>query len=133
MKTNKKEKGYFKKLISDVTDNVKEGATFLGEQIAEKTAKAYVASSELVSETSEKIHEFTEKQAFQKNEKKILNRQEEIKYEFGVLTLAYYLTNDSLHKSFLTTKAVNNLVEEFKANEKEVEIMQSEIKKLENN
>lgn len=133
MKTDKKGKGYFKKLLSDVTDNVKEGATFLGEQIAEKSAKAYVASSELVSETSEKIHEFSEKQALQKNEKKILARQEEIKYEFGKLALSHYLTTDTLHKSFLTTKAISNLVEEFKANGMEVEIMQSEIKKLENN
>ncbi len=133
MKTEKKGKGYFKKLLNDVTDNVKEGATFLGEQIAEKTAKAYVASSELVSETSEKIHEFSEKQTLQKNEKKILARQEEIKYEFGELALAHYLATDTLHKSFLTTKAISSLVEEFMANEKEVEIMQSEIKKLENN
>jgi hypothetical protein len=62
-----------------------------------------------------------------------MSRQEELKFAFGELALAHYLANDSLHKAFLTTKAISTLVEEFKANEKAIGIIQSEIKKLENN
>ena len=131
IKENKKEKGFLKKLIDNVTENVIEGATFVGEKVAETSAKAFVASSELVSETSEKIHEYTEKQTLQKEEKKIRNRQKEIISEFGEQTLKHYLMNDSLHKSFLTTKAISTLVEEYKTNESKSEVLTEEIKKLE--
>lgn len=131
MKTNKKEKGFIKKLIDNVAENVKEGATYVGGKVAETSAKAFVASSDLVSDTSEKIHDFTEKQALQKDEKKILAIQENLKLKFGELTLAHYLENDSLHKSFLTTKGINDLVEEFKANEKRIKEIGKEIKKFE--
>lgn len=128
-KTNN-DRGFIKKLVDDVAENVKEGASFVGKKVAETSAKAFVASSDLVNETSEKIHEFTEKQAFQKNEKKILERQEELKFSFGEKTLAHYLTNDSLHKAYLTTKAVNDIVIEFKENEKRLKEIASEIKKF---
>ncbi len=130
MNTTDKEKGFIKRLVDDVTENVKEGATFVGKKVAETSAKAFVASSDLVAETSEKIHEFTEKQAFQKTEKKVRDRQEELKFIFGELTLAHYLANDSLHKTFLTTKAVKDVVDEFKKNEKQLIEIAKEIKRF---
>jgi len=133
MKTVKKEKGFIKKFIDNVAENVKEGASFVGEKVAETSAKAFVASSELVAETSEKIHDYTEKQSLQKAEKKILGRQNELKLEFGELTLEHYLKNDSLHKSYLTTKTINQIVEEFVENEKKIKEINLELKKIENN
>lgn len=131
MKTKNKEKGFIKKLFNDVTENVREGASFVGKKVAETSAKAFVSSSELVAETSDKIHEFSEKQALQKSEKKIMERQEELKFIFGELTLEHYLANDSLHKPFLTSKAVSNVVEEYKENEKRVNDIIKAIGKLE--
>jgi hypothetical protein len=131
MKTIKKEKGIFQKFIDNVTENVKEGASFVGEKVAETSAKAYVASSELVSETSEKIHDFTEKQTLQKAEKIITARQKELKLKFGELTLTHYLTNDSLHKSFLSTKAIRQIVDEYLENEKHLKEISVELKKIE--
>jgi hypothetical protein len=131
MKKLKEEKGFFKKFIDNVAENVKEGASFVGEKVADTSAKAFVASSELVAETSEKIHDFTEKQALQKAEKKILVRQEELKLTFGELTLDHYLKNDSLHKSFLTTKAISKVVEEFIENEKQLKEITLELEKFE--
>ena len=132
MGTTKKEKGFIKKLINNVAENLKEGATYVGGKVAQTSAKAYVASSELVTETSEKIHEFSEKNTLQKAEKKFLGRQKELKFAFGELTLTHYLTNDSLHKTFLLTKAVSQIVDEFKENEKRINEIAEELEKLEN-
>lgn len=131
MNTTNKEKSFMKKLFKDVSENVKEGASFVGKKVAETSAKAYVASSELVSETSDKIHDYTEKQALQKSEKKIMDRQNELIFAFGEFTLAHYLTTDSLHKTFLTSSEVNDIVEEYKANEKQIKEIVKAIKKLE--
>ena len=139
MSTNKKtteKKGFFKKLFDNVTENVKEGASFVGEKVAdvgekvaETSAKAYVASSELVSETSEKIHDFTEKQTLHKEEGKLEKRQIELKHNFGVIAFDHYLKNDSLHKPFLTSKKVEEIV---KAKEKRMKDSTTELKQIEN-
>ena len=137
-KETPKEKGFLQKLIDNVTENVIEGATLVGEKVtevgekvAETSAKAYVAGSELVSEASEKIHDFTEKQALQKEQRGLLDRQDVLNFEFGKVTLEHYLKNDSLHKAFLTTKVVSSLVEEYQANEKRLKVVAKAIKKLE--
>lgn len=128
IKNKKTEKvGFFKKIFENVT----EGASVVGEKVAETSAKAYVAGSELVSETSDKIHEFTEKQTLYKEEKNILENQEELRHKFGKLTLDQYLKNDSLHKTFLTTKSVTKIVENFKTNEKRLKAIKKELKTLE--
>ncbi len=139
-KDNKKGKGFFQKLFKNVTENVGEGANLVGEKVAEvgekvaeTSAKAYVAGSELVTETSDKIHDFTERQALQKEENKVVERQNELKFEFGQLTLDHYLKNDSLRRTFLTTKAVEAIVEEFQANKKRMKSIAKAIKKLETN
>lgn len=124
----KKDKGIFNKII----DNITEGASVVGEKVKESTAKVYVAGSEIVSDTSDKIHQFTEKQNLQKEEKDFIKDQEELTYLFGKLTLEHYLKNDSLHKSFLTTKAVSEIVDSFKANEKKLKSIRKELKTLEN-
>ena len=131
-KNTTEKKGFFKKLLDNVTENVKEGASFVGDKVAETSAKAYVASSELVSETSDKIHDFTEKQTLHKEESKIEKRQIEIKHQFGIIAFDHYLKNDSLHKPFLTSKNVEDLVNEFKANEKRMKAIAKELKLIEN-
>lgn len=132
-------KGFFKTLLDNVTENVKEGASFVGEKasivgekVAETSAKAYVASSELVSETSDKIHDFTEKQSLHKEETKIEKRQIELKHTFGVLSFDYYLINDNLHKPFLTSESIVAIVSEFNANELRLTEIALEIKEIEN-
>ena len=124
-------KGFFKKLLDNVTGNVKEGASFVGEKVAETSAKAYVAGSELVSETSEKIHDFTEKQTLHKEEHKLEAKQVQLKHKFGVIAFDHYLKNDSLHKPFLTSQPVIEIVEEFKVNESRMKTITKELKKLE--
>lgn len=125
-------KGFFKKLFGNVAENVKEGASFVGEKVAETSAKAYVAGTDLVSETSEKIHDFTEKQALHKEENKLKARQLELKHSFGVISFDHFLENDSLHKPFLTSKPIVAIVEEFHANEKRKKEITKELKTIEN-
>jgi|GEM_PF-5484947 len=142
-KNNKSEKkGFLKKFIDEVTTNVKEGASlvgekvaegalFVGEKVAETSAKAYVAGSDLVAETSDKIHDFTDKQMLNKEEHKLEARQKELKDKFGDLSLGHYLKNESLHKPFLTSQPISEIIDEFKANEKRMKVIIKEIKKLE--
>jgi hypothetical protein len=124
-------KGFISKFFGNVAENVIEGATLVGEKVAETSAKAYVASTELVSETSEKIHDFTEKQELHREEKKLNERQQTLKFSFGEVTLAHYLKNDSLHKTFLTTNAVSEIVDEYNSNQKRLKAIDKEIKKIE--
>ena len=127
-----KKKGLFSRLVGSVAENVKEGASFVGEKVAETSAKAYEAGTELVHETSDKIHDFTEKQSLQKEEDKIEDRQKTLKYAFGELTLTHYLEADSLHKAFLSTKPVEEIVSEYKANQKRMRAIRKEMKEIEN-
>ncbi|WP_372754815.1 hypothetical protein [Mariniflexile sp.] len=136
---DKSNKGFLKSLIENVTENVAEGATyvaegasFVTEKFKETTAKAYVASAELVEEANEKIHHFTDKQALNKEKHKLEAAQETLTFKFGELTLAHYLKNDSLHKTFLNTKAIDNLVLEYKANQKLLLKVEKQLIKLEN-
>jgi len=136
-------KGFFKKLIDDVTTNVKEGASlvgekvaegasFVGEKVAETSAKAYVAGSEIVSDTSEKIHDFTEKQTLHKEEDKIEKRQKELTAIFGELAMNFFIEKEALNKAFLTTEEVVKVTEEHKTNRERLTEITKELKKLEN-
>ena len=134
----KSKKGFFKTLkenvtgkIEDVSENVAEGATFVSEKVKETTAKAYVAGAEFVEETNEKIHQFTDKQSLLKEKKRLEEEQDELTSKFGEITLMHYLKNDSLHKTFLNTIAVNNLVLEYKTTEKQLISVNKALKKLE--
>lgn len=131
MKKNKEEeKGFFKKLIENVTENVVEGAAFVSEKVIETSAKAYEAGSELVAETSEKIHDFTTKQAMQKELNRLTKRQKELVSVFGKSTLEYYLKNDAVKKSFLTTQKMSSLVEEYTSNSTKMEKLENELNNL---
>ncbi|WP_445736444.1 hypothetical protein [Mariniflexile sp.] len=131
-------KGFFKSLIENVaekldhvSENVAEGASFVTEKVKETTAKAYVAGAELVEDANEKIHQFTDKQSLNKEKHRLEDAQSELTSKFGKLTLEHYLKNDSLHKTFLNTKAVETLVLEYKANEKQIKNVEKALKKLE--
>ncbi len=134
----KSKKSFFKSLIEnvtgkieDVSENVAEGASFVSEKVKETTAKAYVAGAEFVEETNEKIHQFTDKQSLLKEKKRLEEEQAELTSNFGEITLMHYLKNDSLHKTFLNTKAVNDLVLEYKASDKQLISVKKALKKLE--
>ena len=124
-------KGFFQKIFGNVADNVKEGASFVGEKVAETSAKAYVAGTDLVSETSEKIHDFTEKQVLHKEENKLKAKQLELKHSFGVISFDHYLENDSIHKPFLTSNPIVAIVEAYHANEKRLKEITKELDTLE--
>ena len=96
----------------------------------ETSAKAYVAGTEIVHETSEKIHDFTEKQALHKEENKIEERQITLTHAFGQLCLAQYLESDSLPKSFLTKKNIETIVAEYKENSNRLVEIQEELNQL---
>ena len=134
----KSKKSFFKTLIEnvtgkleDVSENVAEGATFVSEKVKETTAKAYVAGTEFVEEANEKIHQFTDKQSLLKEKKRLEEGQAELTSKFGEITLMHYLKNDSLHKTFLNTNAVNDLVLEYKDSEKQLTSVKKALKKLE--
>lgn len=129
---NIEKKGFFKNLIDNVADNVKEGASFVGEKVAEGSAKAFVAGSEIVTETSEKIHDFTEKQSLQKEQHRLEERQIELKHLFGVVAFDHYLEKETLHKPFLTSTPISEILTEFKANENRLKVIAKEIHKLKN-
>ena len=126
----KKKTGFLSKLIDNFAGNVKEGAIFVGEKVAETSAKAYVAGTEIVHETSDKIHDFTEKQALHKEEHKIEERQTTLTHAFGQLCLAQYLESGSLPKSFLTTKPIDTVVAEYKANTERLLEIETELENL---
>lgn len=119
-----------KSFIENVTDNVIEGATLVSEKIKDNSAKVYVAGSELVEEANQRIHDYSDKVSLQKEEKKILERQEELTYLFGEKTLNQYLTKDSVQKAFLTTKVMQEIVEEYKGNNKNLNAIERKLKKL---
>lgn len=119
-----------KNFFETVSENVIEGATLVTEKIKDNSAKAYVAGSELVEEANEKIHNYTDKISLEKEQKRIEGRQVSISNEFGKLTLAHYLKNDSLHKAFLNQKGIESLVEEHKANQKELNAIAKKLKNI---
>jgi hypothetical protein len=119
-----------KSFIEDVTENVIEGATVVTETIKDTSTKAFVASSEFVEEASQRINNYTDKVSLHKEEKSILDRQNEIIHSFGEKTLNHYLKNDSVHKNFLTTKNVTELVNEYKGNLKNLTSIEKKLKKL---
>lgn len=119
-----------KSFFETVSENVIEGASIVTEKIKDNSAKAYVAGSELVEETNEKIHKYTDKISLEKEQKRLENRQEKISNEFGKITLAHYLKNDSLHKAFLNQKGIESLVTAYKANEKELVAIDKKLKKI---
>ena len=90
-----------------------------------------MAGAEFVEETNEKIHQFTDKQSLLKEKKRLEEEQDELTSKFGEITLMHYLKNDSLHKTFLNTIAVNNLVLEYKTTEKQLISVNKALKKLE--
>lgn len=121
-----------KNFIGNVTDNVIEGTAVVTDKIKDSSAKAYVASAELAEEASQRIHLYTDKVSLQKEEKSIQERQKEITFEFGEKSLAHYIKTDTLHKPFLNTTEVASLVEEFKANQKNIVSIEKKLKKLNN-
>lgn len=119
-----------KNFFENVTENVIEGATLVSEKIKDNSAKAYVAGSELVEEANEKIHNYSDKVSIEKEQKRLNTRQISLSNQFGATTLAHYLKNDSLHKTFLNQKAIENLVNEYKANHKDLVSLEKKLKKL---
>lgn len=119
-----------KNFFGNVAENVKEGATLVTESIKDNSAKAYVAGSELVEEANEKIHQYSDKISLQKEQKNIETRQTEIVSEFGAITLEHYIKSGNLHKAFLTNKSVEDMVNEYKSNEKILVAIAKKIKKL---
>lgn len=119
-----------KSFFGNVTDNVIEGATLVTEKIKDNSAKVYVVGSELVEEANQRIHDYSDKVSLQKEESKIQERQHELTLLFGEKTLNQYLTKDSVQKAFLTTKSMQELVEEFKGNKKNLVAIEKKLKKL---
>ena len=139
--TNKKtkKKGFLETFFKDSADNVKEitkniaeGASLVSEKVKETASKAFDAGSQVVEETTEKIQHYTETRSLNKELESVETRQDEIALTFGKTAITQYIKEDSLHKSFLTTKKVDDMVVEFKGNEKLIKKLKKEIKKLEN-
>lgn len=121
-----------KNFIGNVTDNVIEGTAVVTEKLKDSSAKAYVASSEIVEEANQRIHLYTDKISLQKEEKIITERQQEIIMSFGTKSLSHYVKTDTLHKPFLTGNEIAPLVEEYKGNIKNLISIEKKLKKLNN-
>ncbi|MCW2119110.1 hypothetical protein [Flavobacterium sp. 7A] len=119
-----------KNFIGNVTDNVIEGTAVVTDKIKDSSAKAYVASTELVEDANQRIHSYTDKISLQKEEKSIIERQKEITADFGERTINQYIKTDTLHKPFLTTAEMTELVEEYKGNKKNLNSITKKLKKL---
>lgn len=123
-----KVKSFFKGL----TENVKEGAETVAETIKDKSAQAYVAGSEIIEEANEKIHNYTDKVALEKEIKKLEKEKETQVTVFGELTLNHYLKNDNLHKTFLSTEKVEGTKNKYLEIEKNLKSLNKQLKKLKN-
>lgn len=121
-----------KNFFGTVTENVIEGATIVTEAIKDNSAKAYVASAEIVEDANDKIHTYSDKILLQKEIKNIESRQVQLMNEFGAITIEHYVNSDSLHKAFLTTKVVNTIVEEYKENKSKIVLIEKKLKKISN-
>lgn len=121
-------KGFFKSL----TGNIREGAGYISEKFKERSAKAYVAGTEIVDETNDKIHTYTEKQILLKERHTLEGKQEELIYAFGRHTLTHYLEEGALDDTFLTGEAVGDIVAQFKGDTKRLEAIDENIEILEN-
>lgn len=119
-----------KNFFETVSENVLEGATLVTEKIKDNSAKAYVAGSELVEEANERIHKYTDKISLEKEQKRLESQQLMLSNKFGALTLAHYLKNDSLRKTFLGQKSIDSIVEEYKANQQDLIAIEKKLKKL---
>lgn len=119
-----------KSFLNTVTENVVEGASVVTESIKNNTAKVYVAGSDIVEDANDKIHQYSDKVSLQSEKKKTQSRQKEIEAKFGALALNHYITNESLHKAYLTTKAIDSLIEEYRENIKIMIVLDKKIKKL---
>lgn len=119
-----------KSFIDQVTENVIEGASLVTEKIIDTSGKVYEVGVELVEEANDRFHQFTDKKALQAEQRKLKDRQKEIIVQFGAITLDHYLVNESLHKAFLTKKAISSLVDEFKSNSKDLKSLEKKISKL---
>ncbi|NBC58390.1 MAG: hypothetical protein GVY05_08935 [Bacteroidetes bacterium] len=126
---NKKEKNGF---LKSVTENLSEGTNFISGKVKDLTAKAYVAGSEALDDTSEKIHDYTEKQSLLKEKGDLEQQQEEMTQDFGDIALKYYLKEGNLHKPFFNKDEVNKLIESFTNNAKRIKALEKQIKKIEN-
>jgi hypothetical protein len=138
-KTKKEDQGFFKKLIDNSTENIKdisknivEGVSVVGEKVKETAAKVYVSSSQVVDETSEKIHHYTEVKSLNHQLENKLKEQDELTNSFGKVTLSHFIKKNSLNKSFLTTKTVEKIVVAYTENTKTINKLKRDIKKLEN-
>ncbi len=121
-----------KNFFGTVTENVIEGATIVTEAIKDNSAKAYVASAEIVEDANDKIHTYSDKILLQKEIKNMESRQVQLMNEFGAITIEHYVNSDSLHKAFLTTKAVSTIVEEYKENKSKIVLIEKKLKKISN-
>lgn len=119
-----------KSFFNSVAENVKEGAEVVTEKIKDNSAKVYVAGSELIEETNERIHKYSDKVSIEKEIKNIKAKQELIVKQFGAVTLKHYITNGSLHKAFLTNETIEKLVEEYKINTKDLKSLERKLKSL---
>lgn len=121
-KSKEVKKGFLENLLEDVKENISEGTKIISEKssevldvVKEKSGEAYKAGSIAIGAVNEKVHDFTEKQKLQKEEKEAEEKRDVLIYNFGLVVLEEYLESGSVHKRFLTKSAVNDMVEEIKA------------------
>lgn len=126
MDTLNKVKSFFKVF----TENVKEGAETVAETIKDKSAQAYVASTELIEETNEKIHNYTDKISLEKDIKRLEKEKDYYVLMFGSLTLKHYLKNGNLHKAFLSTEIIEETKNKYLEIERSLKTLKSQLKKL---
>lgn len=119
-----------KDFFGSVTENVKEGVELVTEKIKDNSAKVYVAGTEIVEEANDRIHQYSDKISLEKELKRLESRQSKLINEFGAITLPHYVKNETLHKAFLTTKIVEDVVNEFKSNTKDINAVVKKLKKF---
>ena len=126
MDTLNKVKSFFKVF----KENVKEGAETVAETIKDKSAQAYVAGTELIEETNEKIHTYTDKISLEKEIKRLEKEKDYYVSMFGSLTLKHYIANGNLHKAFLSTEIIEETKEKYLEIEKKIKSLNRQLKKL---
>ncbi len=138
-KSTKKNKNFFNELyeqskenINELSKNISEGAIIVGEKIKETANMAYDAGTHVVEETNEKIQQLSEVRSLKNNMNELGKRQKELTTLFGEKTLNQYLSQGNLHKRFLTTNVISEIVEEYQSNEKTLKKLAKQLKTLEN-
>lgn len=124
---SKSTKFKFKELISDLKENITEGAKALGEMSAELLEEAkekgedlYEAGHEKFEQASGVVHDYIDRYKGNREIEKLTEQKEELTAKFGDVVFHEFKKRGTVAKQFLSTKKMSALISEIEHVDKEI-------------